>query len=181
MAARDSGKTLAAGLRAAQPCGSQARSCWVQGYTEATSLVVAAGVVTLTRLLQILCGDTATSSMPGGERPVHALKRLTQTVKQLAATAVARQQEPPGGGQAAPVAAAEDPEVAVRRARALALRSCANPRCSNLAGASEGALRGRKCGGCRVVRYCSDACCRADWPAHRQAGKLLQRDLGSAV
>ena len=136
----------------------------------------------LQELLQIISGSAAAPRLPGNVPASRRLaQRLADAAVQLAAAAMARQQEAAGGGQAASLAAAADPEVAVRRARALALHSCATPRCSNLAGASEGALRGRKCGGCRVVRYCGDACCRADWPAHRRACKLLQREVGSAV
>ena len=113
-----------------------------------------------------------------------AVRQLADIARQLAAAAAERRHaatgsvEPP---QAAAAAASTDPALAVRRARALALRSCANPRCSNLGGASEGALKGRKCGGCRVATYCGDACCRADWRAHRRTCKLLQREPGSGV
>ena len=72
-------------------------------------------------------------------------------------------------------AAPMTPEVAVQRARALALRSCANPRCTDLSGPSEAALRGRRCGGCGVVRYCSEACSHTDWRAHKAACRLLKR------
>jgi hypothetical protein len=75
-------------------------------------------------------------------------------------------------------AAAAGADLVLRRARALALRSCANPHCANLAGATEAALRGRRCGGCGAVRYCSEACCRADWRAHRRACRLLQAGGG---
>ena len=110
-----------------------------------------------------------------------AVRQLADIARQLAAAAAAEGAagRPEPAQAAAAAAAAAGPELAVRRARALALRSCANPHCSNLGGVSEGALKGRKCGGCRVVRYCGDACCRADWPAHRRACKLLQRELGS--
>ena len=112
-----------------------------------------------------------------------AARQLAETARQLAAAAAAAQRKQGSASSAEPTqpaaAAAADPELAVRRARALALRSCANPRCSNLGGASTRSLKGGKCGGCRMVRYCSDACCRADWQAHRRACKLLQRELGS--
>jgi hypothetical protein len=100
---------------------------------------------------------------------------------QLAGAAEAAAQAVAPAGAGAQHAASDSAELAVRRARALALRSCANPRCSNLGGASEAALRGRKCGGCHVVRYCGEACCRADWQAHRRACKLLQKELGSGA
>jgi hypothetical protein len=96
------------------------------------------------------------------------------------AAGVGHQQAAAGGAQRVQ-AAGVDPELALRRALALVLRSCANPRCSSLSGASEGAVRRRKCGGCGTVRYCGDACCRADWPAHRVACKLLRRQQGSTA
>ncbi|KAL4448282.1 hypothetical protein ABPG75_005501 [Micractinium tetrahymenae] len=88
----------------------------------------------------------------------------------------------PGSSEAAlsvagePSAAGAVPlELSLRRCRALGLRSCANPRCTDLRGPSEALLRGRRCGGCGAVRYCSDACAQADWRAHRPACKALQR------
>lgn len=33
-----------------------------------------------------------------------------------------------------------------------------------------------KCGGCRVVQYCSEDCQRADWPVHKDQCKIL-RDI----
>lgn len=75
----------------------------------------------------------------------------------------------PDGGEAARAvavaAAATGPvplELSMRRCRALGLRSCASPRCTDLRGHSEALLRGRRCGGCGAVRYCSDACAMAD-------------------
>lgn len=48
----------------------------------------------------------------------------------------------------------------------LAPPPCANPACTNLRGASELRLRGRRCGcGCST-RYCCQACAAADWPQH---------------
>ena len=74
----------------------------------------------------------------------------------------------------AAAAVARQGELEVRRARALALRSCANTRCTDLRGPSEAAARGRTCGGCHLVRYCSVECSRADWKGHRRACRLLQ-------
>lgn len=75
----------------------------------------------------------------------------------------------PDGGEAARAvavaAAATGPvplELSMRRCRVLGLRSCASPRCTDLRGHSEALLRGRRCGGCGAVRYCSDACAMAD-------------------
>ena len=54
-----------------------------------------------------------------------------------------------------------------RAAHALAELPCSNPRCTRLHGASEARLgRGRRCGGCRVARFCCEACRDAAWPAH---------------
>lgn len=69
----------------------------------------------------------------------------------------------------------EGRQLAERRARALALLKCANPRCSRLEGASEAAApRGRLCSGCRTVRFCSEACSQQEWPQHRAACRLLR-------
>lgn len=43
------------------------------------------------------------------------------------------------------------------------LRRCCNVACTNLAGLSEAALPGVKACSCKKVRYCGDACQRADW------------------
>jgi hypothetical protein len=67
-----------------------------------------------------------------------------------------------------------EPQLQVRRARALAERRCANLRCTNLAGASEAEVKGRKCAGCITVRYCCEACNRQDWRQHRAACRLLR-------
>ena len=70
-----------------------------------------------------------------------------------------------------PSASADD--LALRRARALALRAFANPRCTKLAGDSEAALKGRRCSGCSLARYCCEACSKQDWQAHKRACRLL--------
>jgi hypothetical protein len=64
------------------------------------------------------------------------------------------------------------------RARALALRCCAFPLCTNLAGASEAALRSRNCSRCMVAAYCSTACQRADWARHKRVCKQLAQQRG---
>lgn len=71
---------------------------------------------------------------------------------------------------------ASQSELAVGAALALATRACAHVGCTSLAGACEAASpRGRRCGGCEVVRYCCKACQIADWPAHKAACRELQR------
>ena len=55
----------------------------------------------------------------------------------------------------------------LRAAHALAELPCSNPRCTRLRGASEARLRrGRRCSGCRVARFCCEACRDAAWPVH---------------
>ncbi|GAB4815445.1 hypothetical protein N2152v2_002491 [Parachlorella kessleri] len=51
-------------------------------------------------------------------------------------------------------------------ASAVACRPCANLLCSNVRGCSEGRLRGRRCSGCGVVRYCSRECQEQHWAQH---------------
>ena len=53
-------------------------------------------------------------------------------------------------------------------------RTCANSGC--------GAARGlRLCGGCGTVRYCSEACSRADWCEHRAECRRLQAEKAAAA
>ena len=70
--------------------------------------------------------------------------------------------------------------IELRVARAQALRACANPGCTNVAGASEGRLRGRRCGGGCGSRYCSEACRDAAWPAHSRVCGALAAVAGAA-
>jgi hypothetical protein len=70
----------------------------------------------------------------------------------------------------------EAQQVALRCAHAVAELGCSNLRCANLAG--DPGARGRRCGGCHLVRYCSEACSRADWAAHKVTCRLLQRQGG---
>lgn len=70
----------------------------------------------------------------------------------------------------------KDAEALLRAARAHAARPCAHPGCTNMRGASEGRLQGRRCGGCSAVRYCSPECARADWPQHGRVCGLLRQE-----
>lgn len=67
----------------------------------------------------------------------------------------------------APPAAAGAAYTGQPRARA---RSCAA--CG--AASARGGSRLPKCGGCGLVRYCSPACAKADWPAHKAACRAAQ-------
>ena len=53
------------------------------------------------------------------------------------------------------------------------IRPCANLLCTNVQGCSEGWLRGRRCGGCKVVRYCSRECQLQHWSQHGPVCVLL--------
>ena len=70
-------------------------------------------------------------------------------------------------------------QVAVDAAQALATRACARVGCTTIAGVSEAAIsRGKRCSGCRLVRYCGPACQKADWPAHKAACRELASRRG---
>ena len=72
-------------------------------------------------------------------------------------------------GVAAPASAAASPVPS----RPPAPRICAAPGC--------GATRGlRRCGGCRAVRYCSEACCRAHWKSHKAECRRVQAQRAAA-
>jgi hypothetical protein len=66
-------------------------------------------------------------------------------------------------------------QLAVQQARALGTLRCANLGCTNLSSAREAQLRSKLCSGCRVVRFCSEACSQAAWRQHKVACKLLAR------
>ncbi len=46
---------------------------------------------------------------------------------------------------------------------------CWSPRCHNMAAPAEDMLRLVKCAACGVAKYCSKACQKAHWPAHKAA------------
>lgn len=76
-----------------------------------------------------------------------------------AAMLQAQSQEEPAAQAQLDLAAARAPLVPL---------PCANPTCTNLKGASELRLRGRRCGGGCGTCYCCQACAAADWPQHRR-------------
>ena len=71
-------------------------------------------------------------------------------------------------------AAAPAPAPPPRPARPPAPRVCAAPGC----GATHGLKR---CGGCGTVRYCSQACCKAHWRAHKAECRRLQAERAAAA
>ena len=76
--------------------------------------------------------------------------------------------------------AAEAAQLACDAAEALATRPCAHPGCATILGPSEAtAPRGKRCGGCRLVRYCGAACQKGDWGPHKTACRELARRQAS--
>ncbi|GAB4818687.1 hypothetical protein N2152v2_005733 [Parachlorella kessleri] len=72
----------------------------------------------------------------------------------------------------------EGQQLGLKEAQVLARRPCANPLCCNVSGCSEARLRGRRCSGCQVVRYCSRECQAADFAKHaRVCGQLRQEHV----
>lgn len=74
-------------------------------------------------------------------------------------------------------------EAAVFQARALMGRRCAYLRCGDLShsisiSTGDSPARGKRCSACCAVRYCSAACQRADWRAHRVACAKLAASAG---
>jgi hypothetical protein len=53
----------------------------------------------------------------------------------------------------------------------LRLPGCWNLQCTDHSGPSEAQLPTKRCAGCKVARYCSPACHKAHWPAHRASCK----------
>ncbi len=80
-----------------------------------------------------------------------------------------------GSGQWPTLADPPSQQQLLAVAAALAARpGCGNLRCTNCTGADErGMPKGRRCSGCRTVRFCSAACQREAWPQHRVACRLL--------
>ena len=113
----------------------------------------------------------------GGGRPPQDpafWRRLRVEVVEPLEALVARNEAEGDGG------AERQAQLAVEAAQALGTRPCAHVRCTTLLGGSEAdAPRGRRCGGCKVVRYCGPACQKADWRAHKAACRELVQRQGS--
>lgn len=143
-------------------------SCLAQLEAPAASLALVStaqgeGAV-LTALGRHLCGEEGRRHLPA------LLERLLPP-------------EGEGGGSegAGPPPQPLPVEAAVFQARALgqAHRRCANVRCpAPPAGEDLSEGRGKRCGGCGAVRYCSVACSKQDWRAHRAACRALQAGGG---
>ena len=74
-------------------------------------------------------------------------------------------------------AAAPQPMTLEERRMALPSVGCWSPRCRNLASPAEDTLSTLKCSACGVAQYCSAACQKAHWSAHKAACKTF--GLGS--
>ncbi len=115
-------------------------------------------------------GDLLADSQLGSVVVAELLSRLTPLAQQHVATC-------------SPAAK----ELALQRCALLSHRRCAHLGCTNLplllglssGGSSNSSSGGSKparsfqCTGCRAVRFCSEACSRADWRVHRQACRQL--------
>jgi MYND finger len=51
---------------------------------------------------------------------------------------------------------------------------CSNRGCANVTGSSEAQVKSRKCSGCGVTRYCSEACQTQHWSEHKVWCKKLK-------
>ena len=77
--------------------------------------------------------------------------------------------------QSCPAAREQQAALVLQAEEALAALGCAHLACTSCAGASEAGFKGRRCGGCHLVRYCCEACRDADWARHRPQCRRLQR------
>lgn len=97
----------------------------------------------------------------------------------MARLAAAQLADPEAEPVVPPAGSAEAAEVARQRALALGTRpGCANVGCTNLQGASEAALKPRRCSRCRTVRFCCQECNKAEWRQHKSACTLLASVAG---
>ena len=79
-------------------------------------------------------------------------------------------------------------DLALERCYAVGQRRCAHLGCTNVplllgagAGGSQQPARSRKCTGCSAVRFCSEACSRADWRVHKQACRQIAAEAAEAA
>lgn len=133
------------------------------GSPERCSLAMAAGAVpALQRLLSNSDGDTrqAAAAVLGmlRAREMEMLARPEESGSTAAAMSLQ------GSGSTAP---AVSPPAAPQAATSTASKVCAAPGCGAAAGL-------RRCSGCKAVRYCSLACSRTHWQAHKAECRRIQ-------
>ena len=119
----------------------------------------------------------------GGVAVLQAVRRRSSDalVQEMAARVLAvlpsqpqQASPPPADAPSTSAAAAAQPTVAAAPPpRPPAPRVCANPAC----GATTGL---RRCGGCAAVRYCSEACSKAHWRAHKAECRRLVAEREAA-
>jgi len=64
------------------------------------------------------------------------------------------------------------------RRMALPSVGCWSPRCRNMAAPAEDMLHTSKCVACGAAKYCSAACQKSHWPAHKAACKIFGIETG---
>ena len=110
--------------------------------------------------------EAAVVGAGASEAAQQALARCQESVAQQALSALLEVLSLPPDEKPAESAA---PAAAPAPSRPATPRVCAAPGC--------GATRGlRRCGGCTAVRYCSAACSRAHWRAHKAECRRLQAE-----
>ena len=77
--------------------------------------------------------------------------------------------------QSCPAAREQQAAMLLQAEEALGTLGCTHLACTNCAGANEAGFKGRRCGGCHLVRYCGEACRDTDWARHRPQCRRLQQ------
>ncbi len=120
------------------------------------------------KFLRKTAADAAYAGLPAAENETPAAAPTAVPTAAAAAAAAAAAEAATAAAAAAAAAAAP-----ARHSRPPAPRICAAPGC----GATHSL---RRCGGCGTVRYCSEACCKAHWRAHKAECRRLQAERAAA-
>ncbi|ETS64179.1 hypothetical protein PaG_01416 [Moesziomyces aphidis] len=125
--------------------------------------------------------SAASAFSPAGGTPRSLSGSYSYSYSQLLSSSFSA----PGGWAAAGISACRPgdvllrlrPEVAVLSTALLEQRCSAcysSPSPADASNATAGANKLQRCSGCKVLRYCSAACQRRDWPSHRDECKALK-------